>query len=178
MTTRWDPEVLQKTGKLQQLVVKDETKSADMRPPTTITIIERPMTTIDKPIVKPRDPLTMETDPLTTSRPTEEHNSALAQPSAAAPRRRKQFRNTWYRKEQHWPGRLKPLIQQIETALHWKPERPFDDTELRFEATTAAAKPIFAFSNGVTMTFNASSRTTPLTIHHYDQAQSSDQSSY
>jgi hypothetical protein len=30
MTTRWDPEVLQKTGKLQQSVVKDETKSADM----------------------------------------------------------------------------------------------------------------------------------------------------
>jgi hypothetical protein len=138
--TTWDPEVIQKTGKLQQSSVNQNTTttSADRRPPTMIRIIERPMP-IDKPIAKPRDPLTMDTDLLTPSQPTEEQNSALARP-CAIPRRRKHFTNTWHRTggrtNRHWPEQLKPLIQQIKTALRWKPERPFDVTEFRFEATT------------------------------------------
>jgi hypothetical protein len=41
---------------------------------------------------------------------------------------------------QPWPYRLKPFLLYIKEAMQWQPQKPFDDTELKFESTRSAAE--------------------------------------
>jgi hypothetical protein len=129
----------QKLGKSNDNNRRDEEiEMTDEHPqPPTILQIQQPMLK-DKPKFL-RDPQQKDTG--SHEHPTKGDKTSAQNQLHADSRRHNQFHgcHKGARVIRPWPERLKPLLQQIEDALRWKPRLPFDKTEFEFEATANAA---------------------------------------